>query len=205
VIVLGDAPGLDRLAARGVPVLSVPWSGASHLFAEALRWMQAVPIACASLGVDPFDQPDVTAAKVATAEALVHGAEPDPAVALAELAVELDAASYVAILAYVDPEGEDGRRIELVAHALAARHGVPVTFGFGPRYLHSTGQLHKGGRPDGMFLVVVGDDPADVDIPGREYGFSRLKRAQAAGDLIALRAAGRRAYVISLTDPELES
>jgi hypothetical protein len=75
---------------------------------------------------------------------------------------------------------------------LRQRLGVPVTVGVGPRYLHSTGQLHKGGPDEGVFLVVVGDDPEDATIPGRDFGFSRLKRAQAAGDLQALRDAGRR-------------
>jgi hypothetical protein len=70
---------------------------------------------------------------------------------------------------------------------------LAVTVGMGPRYLHSTGQLHKGGPDGGRFVVVVGDDPEDADIPGTPHSFSRLKRAQAAGDLEALRAAGRPA------------
>lgn len=76
---------------------------------------------------------------------------------------------------------------------------MPVTLGIGPRYLHSTGQLHKGGRADGRFLVLVGDDVEDADVPGAAYGFSRLKRAQAAGDVRALRDAGRRVDVVDVT------
>jgi hypothetical protein len=186
-------------------VLSVPWQGPEHLFAEALRWMQAVPLACAQLSVDPFDQPDVAAAKAATSEALALGTEPEAPVALAELAGELDTAGYVALLAYVDPDGEAAERLTGAAHLLAQRHGVPVTFGLGPRYLHSTGQLHKGGRDDAVFLVIVGDDAHDVTIPERAYGFSRLKRAQAAGDVAALRAAGRRVAVVALDDPALSA
>jgi glucose-6-phosphate isomerase len=203
VIALGDVPGLDGLRAAGVPFLAIPWAGAEHLAAEALRWMHAVALACAQLGVDPFDQPDVAAAKAATAEALAEGTEPDAPVALASLADALADAGYLALLAYVDPGGPDAQRLDAIAHALAVRYRVPVTVGLGPRYLHSTGQLHKGGRDDGVFLVVVGHDPVDVPIPGRAHGFSRLKRAQAAGDLVALRASGRRAVVVSLDDPLL--
>ena len=200
VVAIGDAPGVEALAARGVPVLHVPWSGPEHLGAEVLRWMQAVPLACAQLGVDPFDQPDVASAKAATALALAEGTEPDAPVTLASLEDAIAGAGYVALLAYVDPEGDAAQRLPVAAHALAQRLATPVTVGLGPRYLHSTGQLHKGGRADGMFLVVVGEDPLDVDIPGRDHGFSRLKRAQAAGDLEALRAAGRSAHVVALAD-----
>jgi len=200
VVTLGVVPGLAELEERGVPVLVVPWRGPGELAAEALRWMQAVALLCAQLGVDPFDQPDVAAAKAATAEALADGTEPDAAQPLETLRSALDGAGYVALLAYVDPYGPDTKTVRAAAGALSRRHGVPVTFGLGPRYLHSTGQLHKGGRGDGVFLVVVGDDPVDVDIPGRGYGFSRLKRAQAAGDVAALRSAGRVVARIALPD-----
>jgi len=198
VVAIGDVAGVDGLAARGVPTLRIEWSGGEHLCAEALRWMQAVPLACAQLGVDPFDQPDVAAAKAATARALAQGTEPEAPVKLETLDAALAGAGYIALLAYVDPDGPDAATLQGVADMLARRHATPVTLGIGPRYLHSTGQLHKGGRPDGVFLLVVGDDPVDVAIPGRAHGFSRLKRAQAAGDLEALRAAGRSAHVVAL-------
>jgi transaldolase/glucose-6-phosphate isomerase len=203
VVALGDVPGLDALVAEGVPVVTLAWPGCEGLLTEALRWMQAVALLCAQLGVDPFDQPDVASAKAATAAALADGTEPDGPVPLATLGDALATAGYVAVLGYVDPQGPDAVRIERAARTLAARHRVPVTAGFGPRYLHSTGQLHKGGRPDGLHLVIVGEDAVDVAIPGRDHGFARLKRAQAAGDLVALRAAGRLAFRISLDDPDL--
>ena len=201
VVAVGDVPGLDALGAIGVPLLAVPWTGPDQVALEALRWMQAVPLVCALLGVDPFDQPDVAAAKAATSEALAHGTEPEDAVPLAAIDGGLADAAYVAVLAYVDPDGEDARRVRELAGDLAARHRVPVTLGYGPRYLHSTGQLHKGGRADGVLLVVVGDDPADVPVPGRGHGFSRLKRAQAAGDIVALRRAGRTVHRVALEGP----
>ena len=200
VVAIGDVDGVDALEADGVPTLRIPWSGCTHLGAEALRWMQAVALTCAQLGVDPFDQPDVASAKAATAEALLRGSEPDEAVALSSLDEVASGAGYVALLAYVDPDGGTAAAVLRAAPALARRSGVPVTVGIGPRYLHSTGQLHKGGRADGLFLMVVGEDVEDVAIPGRGYGFSRLKRAQAAGDLAALRAAGRRVAVIDAAE-----
>ena len=200
VVAIGDVEGLDALDADGVPTLRIPWSGCTHLGVEALRWMQAIALTCAQLGVDPFDQPDVAAAKAATAEALMLGSEPDEAVGLSSLGEVAAGAGYIAVLAYVDPEGETAATVMRAAPGLARRTGVPVTVGIGPRYLHSTGQLHKGGRADGLFLLVVGEDPEDIAIPGRGHGFSRLKRAQAAGDLAALRAAGRRVAVVAAAE-----
>ena len=200
VVALGRTDGLDALAADGVPVLVLPWDGPEGLAREAMRWMQAVALACAWLGVDPFDQPDVASAKAATAAALEAGTEPEAPVALASLEGELRRAGYIALLAYLDPEDPVLAALERSVRRLAAHTGVPVTLGVGPRYLHSTGQLHKGGRGDGVHLVIVGDDPVDVDIPGRGFGFARLKRAQAAGDLVALREADRRAHRIDLAD-----
>jgi transaldolase / glucose-6-phosphate isomerase len=200
VVALGAIDGLGELSEAGIPVLVTPWDGPDGLAREVMRWMQAVALACARLGVDPFDQPDVAAAKAATAAALEGGSEPDASVPLEPLLDGLSGAGYVAILAYVDPEDPVVGRLEQCARHLASRAGVPVTLGVGPRYLHSTGQLHKGGRADGVHLVIVGDDRHDIDIPGRPFGFARLKRAQAAGDLVALRAAGRRAHRIDLMD-----
>jgi transaldolase / glucose-6-phosphate isomerase len=198
VVALGSHTGLDALIDAGVPVLQLGWDGPRSLGAEAMRWMRATALLCARIGVDPFDQPDVAAAKAATAAALADGAQLGATVGLAQVE-GLGAAAYVALLAYVDPGGEDVARVEAAARRVAHEHRVPVTVGIGPRYLHSTGQLHKGGRADGRFLVIVGDDPADVTVPGQPYGFRALKRAQAAGDLAALRAAGRRADLVDVT------
>ena len=197
VVTIGDVPGVDDLRAAGVPLVALPWEGADGLAVEVLRWMQAVPLACAQLGVDPFDQPDVAAAKAATAAALADGTEPPQPVALATLDSELAGAAYVAILAYGDPDGAQAAALADSVAPLARRLAVPVTLGIGPRYLHSTGQLHKGGRADGAYLVVVGEPATDREIPGRGFGFTRLLHAQAAGDVDALRAAGRRVAVVA--------
>ena len=84
--------------------------------------------------------------------------------------------------------------------ALRDRYRVATTVGIGPRYLHSTGQLHKGGTPSGVFLQIVGDDPVEVAIPGRRFGFSQLKQAQAAGDYLALKDKGRRVARVARDD-----
>ncbi len=195
-VTIGDVAGLSASRVKNMPTVHIPWQGNERLGVEVLRWMQAVALACAQLGVNPFDQPDVAAAKAATADALTAGTEPEPAVAWSGIEHALAGAAYLAVLAYVHPERGRTDRLSEAAQRLSRSYGIPVTVGIGPRYLHSTGQLHKGGREDGVFLMVVGEDERDVEIPGRPYGFSRLKRAQAAGDLAALRASGRRAFVV---------
>ena len=147
-------------------------------------------VAGSILGINPFDQPDVQAAKDKTKEVLASGVEPalDPEGSLDELLAEAEPPNYVAIQAFIDPMRE--RELEpLVARARAT--GCVVTKGLGPRYLHSTGQLHKGGPPTGRFVQVV-DDPGDeIPIPGRDFGFRRLIRAQAQGDFSSLQERGR--------------
>lgn len=183
------------------PDPEVVWFGAQgleDLGRLVVRFEFATALAGALIGVNPFDQPDVAAAKEATGRALEAGAELPAPQDPAALLDDLGAARAVVLLAFVPPAGQAERDVREVAERIAERTGVPVTVGIGPRYLHSTGQLHKGGPDPGPFLIVVGEDPRDAEIPGRGYGFARLKRAQAAGDLAALEAAGRRVARTSL-------
>ena len=181
----GESPdGPDRQ--RGELELVDPY----ELGAEFYRWEFATAVAGHVLGINPFDQPDVQAAKDKTNEVLAAG-EPDlePRGSLDELLGQAQAGrDYVCIQAFVDPARED-ELAPLVDRAHET--GCVVTKGLGPRYLHSTGQLHKGGPPSGLFLQLV-DDPEELEIPGRDFGFRRLIRAQAAGDFDALRERGRR-------------
>jgi len=162
-----------------------------ELAQEFFRWEFATAVAGARLALDPFDQPDVQAAKDRTQAVLAEAGEPElePEAdldALLESAVDGD---WVAIQAFVDParEGE----LEPL-RARVHERGLPLAVGLGPRYLHSTGQLHKGG-PDTIIAVQVVDDPGEeLPIPGRDFGFRRLIRAQAAGDYQALLERGRR-------------
>ena len=130
-------------------------------------------------------------------------AEGPPEVAVepvGDLLATLRPGDYLAIQAFVDPGGSVVDELERVRLALRDRHRVATTVGLGPRFLHSTGQLHKGGPDTGVFLQVVGDDPEDVEVPGAGHGFSALKRAQADGDLLTLRERGRRAGRVALDE-----
>ncbi|WP_052668224.1 hypothetical protein [Nitriliruptor alkaliphilus] len=201
VVALGDRKHSDGLAAAGAPVVQLPWDGPGQLGAEVVRWEVATAIAGALLGLNPFDQPDVQSAKAATSAVLAAAGGGDVSLPetgeAAEVLGAVEPGGYLGLLAFVTPGGEDEDRVRAAAQRLATRLKVPVTVGTGPRYLHSTGQLHKGGPNAAGFLVVVGDDPEDAEVPGATYSFSQLKRAQAAGDIQALRAAGRRVARLS--------
>jgi glucose-6-phosphate isomerase len=224
---LGDvaATGLARrlmdLAAAGHPVTSHEMDDEYGLGGEFLRWEIAVATAGRVLGIDPFDQPNVQESKdntrrllagyIAGGELLEDLPEGDGRLAFPVHDDELPAAlaaffaqarpgDYVALQAYVAPD--DAVWDHLQALRLELRDGLRLatTLGYGPRFLHSTGQLHKGGPNTGLFLQLVGHDPEDVAIPGQPYSFSVLKRAQARGDLGALRAHGCRALRVCLGD-----
>ena len=200
VVTLGEHPRAAALVADGVPVVELPWSGPGQLGRQVVRWEFATAVAGALLGINPFDQPDVAAAKAATNTVLEEGRDLPAPTSPAAVLDQVGPGDYLAILAFVTPGGPDEAAVRAAAGRLRTTLQVPVTVGIGPRYLHSTGQLHKGGPDDGAFLVVVGDDPVDAEVPGRDLTFSQLKRAQAAGDLQALRAAGRRAALVTIDD-----
>ena len=172
------------------------------LGAEFLRWEIATAIAGSVLGVDAFDQPDVEAAKVATARALDHLPLPDrlpDGVAVAEpdgllvwLESQVGTGDYVALQAYV-PYGQDAALEALRRRVRDRLGGIAVTAGYGPRFLHSTGQLHKGGLSSCVAVQIVPTvATAALPVPDHSYDFGTLVAAQALGDLEALRAAGRR-------------
>jgi transaldolase/glucose-6-phosphate isomerase len=170
------------------------------LGSEFFRWEFATAVAGAILGINPFDQPDVQAAKDATNEVLAAGGEPDvePKGSLEELLAQAGPGDYLAIQAFVDPARE--AELTPLAERVRAETGCVVTAGLGPRYLHSTGQLHKGGPPSVLALQVVDDPGEELKIPGRKFGFGRLIRAQAAGDYASLVERGRRVARIRLED-----
>jgi transaldolase / glucose-6-phosphate isomerase len=186
------AEGPDRQ--RGELRLDDPYD----LGAELYRWEFATAVAGHVLGINPFDQPDVQAAKDKTNDVLAAG-EPDvePRGDLDELLALASEGDYVCVQAFVDP----AREAELAPLLARAREtGCVVTCGLGPRYLHSTGQLHKGGANTGLFVQVVDDTGDELPIPGRDFGFGRLIRSQAAGDFAALEERGRRAIRLRLED-----
>ncbi|HSL65066.1 MAG TPA: hypothetical protein VK874_10455 [Gaiellaceae bacterium] len=172
---------------------------AYELGQEFFRWEFATAVAGHVLGIDPFDQPDVQAAKDKTKEVLAAGEEPSlaPEGDLDALLSEARDGDYVFVQAFVDPAHE--ARLRPLLDRLRAS-GRPVSWGLGPRYLHSTGQLHKGGPDTGIFVQVVDELGDELPIPGRDLGFRRLFAAQAAGDFGALQERGRRIVRLRLED-----
>jgi glucose-6-phosphate isomerase len=195
---------------------------AGSLGAQLLVWEYATAIAGRLLAINPFDQPDVESAKIAT-RALIdnpsHEAPPafsdgafdvrgtDDVVggvdslqgAVDALLAALPADGYVAIQAYVDRVAHP--ELAQLRDALAARAKRPVTFGWGPRFLHSTGQFHKGGPAVGVFLQITTVDDTDLQIPDRPFTFGQLIRAQAAGDASVLAEHGRPVLSVTVRDP----
>jgi len=177
-------------------------SGEYELGQEFFRWEFAVAVAGSILGINPFDQPDVQAAKDKTKEVLASGAEPDVRShgSPEELFAQAGEGDYVCIQAFVNPTAANEEKVLALAGRAREATGCVVTHGFGPRYLHSTGQLHKGGPNTGLFLQVVDDTGDELPIPGRDFGFGRLIRAQAAGDFASLKERGRRVARIQLEE-----
>jgi glucose-6-phosphate isomerase len=192
------------------------------LGAQMLVWEYAVAVAGRLLGIDPFDQPDVESAKIATRALLDARPEPvSPAftadgievrgstellggadsvsAAIDALLAQIGADGYLAVQAYVDRHAN----IELakLRDILAEKTGRPVTFGWGPRFLHSTGQYHKGGPATGVFLQITATAPADLEIPDSPFSYGYLIQAQAAGDASVLADHGRPVLTLTLTDP----
>ncbi|MEO8273902.1 MAG: glucose-6-phosphate isomerase [Chloroflexota bacterium] len=205
----------DALEAAGQPVIRIEIDDPIDLAGEMVRWEIATAIAGVVLEINPFDQPNVEEAKAVTRRVLAgasHGGdatgadgvpeEADGGIrigahdadSLAELLqptlAALSPTNYLAIQAFIAPSPETDSAIERLRIALAAT-GCATTAGYGPRFLHSTGQLHKGGPPTGVFLQLTSDHPADREIPGWPYSFGQLIDAQARGDREALRAHDR--------------
>jgi hypothetical protein len=185
---------LSRLGDQGAPLDTGRLDDPHELGALFLRFEFATAVAGAILGVNPFDQPNVAESKAHTARVLATRqgpSPPDDATALRRWLDGVRPGDYVAVMAFLAPGPATDARLTAAQRALGARLGVPVTVGYGPRFLHSTGQLHKGGPPIGHFLQVVDRPAEDAAIPGEPYGFARLIAAQAEGDRQALTARGR--------------
>ena len=203
LVVIGEPSASDAaaLAECAAPRLSMPLETETDLGALVMLWEFATAIAGRALGVNPFDQPDVESAKVAARSHLEGVAPPaPPTVPLADLLDVVQPGDHVALTAFVDPGGRTAAELPAVRDRIARRLGVATTLGIGPRFLHSTGQLHKGGGANIVVVQVVEDAGEDLAVPGQAYTFGELFRAQADGDLGALTAAGRRAGRVDLAD-----
>jgi transaldolase/glucose-6-phosphate isomerase len=244
---------VDALIDAGQPVITLPLDDEYDLGAEFFRWEIAIAVAGQVLGINPFDEPNVTESKKNTSRlldeytrtgrlpeddpsadegeiemfvyatggatgdgspngtgraAVTHNrngasAESGPLVEnLQTLFDSVQPHDYFAILAYLEPSEEDIEQLEAMRIMIRDVLKVATTIGFGPRFLHSTGQLHKGGPNTGVFLVFTSDEASDIKIPGQGYSFGTLIRAQALGDIEALVAKGRRVIRLHLMNVE---
>jgi transaldolase / glucose-6-phosphate isomerase len=185
---------IEQLAAAGHPTVTLPTHGAADLGRIFFLAEFAVAVAGWALEINPFDQPNVQEAKDNTKRVLDSGSVPSVGVAgdgeLRTLLADARPPHYVAILGYLPPSDALDEAIGGLRDAIRAATGAATTFGYGPRYLHSTGQLHKGGPPTGRFLQLVSAPRRDAEIPGAGYSFGTLIAAQSAGDLETLRSHG---------------
>jgi Phosphoglucose isomerase len=197
---LGETKGAEALVTAGHPLVVLDYEDRFSIGSEVVRWEYAIAMAGTVLGINPFDQPNVEAAKAAAAKVLAEGMPDIPVEPVENMLSQVKPGDYIAIQAYIDTQSPDIETLQRVRMSLRDRYRVATTLGIGPRYLHSTGQLHKGGAPTGVFLQAVGDDPTDLAIPGRPFGFSQLKHAQAAGDYLALKDRGLRVARVALDE-----
>jgi len=212
--------GLASRLPEGEPVFETVLGDRSDLGGEFVRWEWAVALFSVLRCIEPFDQPNVAEAKAAS-EAILRGGAGGPAPARIEVnaaglaAADVEAlapalggmlagggaGSYLAVLAYLPDDPELLAPLRDACSALASSRGIPVTLELGPRYLHSTGQYHKGGPRTGLFVVVTAGNREDLRIPGASYTLGVLNRAQAAGDVATLSAHGRPVIHVALPDP----
>ncbi|MBZ5556785.1 MAG: hypothetical protein LAO77_05860 [Acidobacteriia bacterium] len=211
------------------PVVELDMPAPAALAAEFMRWEIATAVAGALLGINPFDEPNVQQAKDATrtlldqyktthqlpapaadrardgeihltmsrmARAQLGNRDPEAVLSL------LHAGDYVALLAYLGPDDAIERSLHAFRSGVRDRTRVATMFGYGPRYLHSTGQLHKGGPNTGVFVLISATPVEDLPIPGEQFSFGTLERAQALGDFASLDQTGRRALHIHLPSPD---
>jgi hypothetical protein len=213
---------LAALREAGHPVITIQMGDRLDLGQEFLRWEIATATAGAILGINPFDQPNVQEGKDNTNRLLSvlrqTGRLPEDRPALSEGPIRVymkdEAATltealtrflnqgrpgdYVALLAYLPENAATEQKLAAIRRRLRDHLHLATTLGYGPRYLHSTGQLHKGGPDTGLFLLLTADNPDDVPIPGQLYTFGVFQHAQALGDFEALGQHGRRVMRIHL-------
>jgi transaldolase/glucose-6-phosphate isomerase len=206
-----DTTLLTALEEKGHPVIRITLEGKEDLGREMYAWEIAVAAAGSVLGINPFDQPDVQLAKDLARQAMSGEADDGPALeehltadpaelerAVYHWARQAKAGDYFSLQAWLPPSDGLTARIQSLQAFLRDRRKLAVTLGYGPRFLHSTGQLHKGGPDRALVLQLVDDIDADLPVPGTDYSFGSLARAQAVGDYRALQQRGRRILRINL-------
>jgi transaldolase/glucose-6-phosphate isomerase len=228
----GQSKAVAALEAAGHPVVRITVPDATHIGAEFFRWEIATAVAGAVIGINPFDQPDVEASKIATrhltdefetsgklpqekpvfqsngiaiyadeANATALGKQNSVEAYLRSHLARVGEGDYVALLAYIQRNAAHTDILTQTRADICNRKQAATCVGFGPRFLHSTGQAYKGGPNTGVFLQITCDDVKDIAVPGRSYSFGTVKAAQAQGDLAVLYERERRAMRIHLNDP----
>ena len=221
-------PSLRSLEKAGFPVVRIALRDAHDLGREFLRWEIATAVAGAVMRINPFDEPNVSESKKNTGDILAEGrsrgslpvpkahmeesglrltfsaaarkgvSASRPAAALKELMKGSEPGDYVALLGFLPPSPAVGSGMAAVREAAGVLSECATTSGIGPRYLHSTGQLHKGGANNGIFVMFMSDAGTSIDVPGAEFDFGTLFHAQALGDFRSLDTHGRRAVLVHL-------
>ena len=195
---------VGRLESLTHPVVRLHLRDKYDIGAEFFRWEFATSVAGSLLGVHPFDQPAVQAAKYVAVRLMDQYRRTGnlsmtkAPFSFQEFISDAGPGMYVAIMGYLQPTPETDRTLQSLRRKISERYGVATTLGYGPRYLHSTGQLHKGGPNTGLFLQLTSRHTEDIPIPGEAYTFGVLADAQAQGDLEALKSVGRRVARVEL-------
>lgn len=199
---------LEALERAGHPVIRLEVPSVDYLGAEFFRWEIATAHAGRIIGIDAFDQPDVEAAKVEARKLMADYQKlPKPPFSsgkakelLDKLISEIKAGDYFAIQAFLPRNAKNQDFLQKLRLKIRDKHKVATTLGFGPRFLHSTGQLHKGGPSTGVFLQVVSSTEKDIKVPSEGYSFDQVKHAQALGDFNVLESRKRRVISVSWED-----
>ena len=195
---------IDAIESSGQPVARLDLRDTYDIGAEFFRWEMATAVAGSVLGINPFDQPNVQAAKDMTESVLAQfessGKLPamEDSASAGTLLKNAVPGDYLVIMAYIQQSPEVDAALDALRRRVTERYGIATTMGYGPRFLHSTGQLHKGGPATGLFLQITAEHVQDLDIPGAPFTFGVLADAQALGDLQALRASGRRSVRVDV-------
>ena len=226
-------PELGKLSDAGHPVIRIFLDDIYDLGGQFFLWEFATAVAGHVLGINPYDQPDVESAKVLSRKAMdeyrqkgslstqapslidkdisvfYDSPSSDLSQVIEDFLFHIQEGSYISIQAYINPTRETERALQALRLGLLDKHRIPTTLGFGPRFLHSTGQLHKGDAGKGLFIQITCDDAFDLAIPdeaGSESSsmtFGILKAAQAMGDGEALKAAGRQLIRLHISGPDI--
>jgi hypothetical protein len=200
---------IGQMISSGHPVVVLEMRNKYDMGAEFFRWEFAIAVAGAILCINPFDQPDVQKAKDTTGRLLqeygVSGRLPklETTGSLADLMKFADKGKYLAIMAYLRQTPEMDRVLNELRREVGERYHIATTLGYGPRFLHSTGQLYKGGPNTGLFLQLIANHEKDLPIPGKPYTFGTVADAQTLGDFQSLRAAGRMVVRMNLSESKV--